>query len=55
MVDVCQKYSLEELVRLNDADMARLLAYYKDGVVPPYSEIRDDVVYTFDGSFGWHC
>jgi len=55
MIAVCQKYSLEELVRLDDKDMVRLLEYYKDGVVPPYNEIRDEVAYIFDGSFGWHC
>ena len=55
MIAVCQKYSLEELVRLDDKDMVRLLEYYKDGVVPPYNEIRDEAAYIFDGSFGWHC
>jgi len=55
MIQVCQKYTLEELVRLEETDMARLLEYYKEGVVPPYNEIHGEAVYTFDGSFGWHC
>lgn len=56
MIGVCQKYSLDELVRLDEEDMNRLLLYYKDGIVPPYGEIHQEKpVYEFDGSFGWHC
>jgi len=55
MIGVCEKYSLDELVRLNDEDMNRLLKHYKEGIVPPYTEIRKASVYEFDGSFGWHC
>ena len=31
---------LDELVRLDDEDMNRLLLYYKEGNVPPYGEIH---------------
>ena len=56
MIDVCESYSLDELVRLNEEDMRRLLSHYLEGTVPPYSEVRrETVVYEFDGSFGFHC
>jgi len=56
MIDVCKKYTLDELVRLNDEDMNRLLSHYKEGTVPPYGEIhKEEPAYVFDGSFGWHC
>jgi precorrin-2 dehydrogenase / sirohydrochlorin ferrochelatase len=55
MVDVCAKYSLEELVQLDDEDMVKLLGYYKAGVVPSYRDLRGEETYTFEGSFGWHC
>jgi precorrin-2 dehydrogenase / sirohydrochlorin ferrochelatase len=56
MIEVCEKYSLDELVQLNDEDMNRLLMYYKDGIVPPYRDVHiEKPVFEFDGSFGWHC
>ena len=56
MIAVCEKYSLDELVRLEGADMDRLLEYYKDGIVPEYGVVCPTAaVYKFDGSFGWHC
>jgi precorrin-2 dehydrogenase / sirohydrochlorin ferrochelatase len=56
MIDICQKYSLDELILLDDEDMDRLLFHYRDGAVPPYWKIHNKgVPYEFDGSFGWHC
>ena len=56
MVDVCRKYSLDQLVQLEDEDMDKLLLYYRDGKVPPFNVIRtEELVYEFDGSFGFHC
>ena len=55
MIDVCERYTLDELVSLDEEDMNRLLQWYKDGIVPPYGIVRGQVAYTFDGSFGWHC
>jgi hypothetical protein len=56
MIGVCQKYSLDQLVRLNDADMDRLLQYYKAGTVPSFVDVHpENGLYEFDGSFGWHC
>lgn len=56
MVDVCEKYSLDQLVGLSPEDMDRLLAYYADGTVPSYELIHGEgPIYQFDGSFGWHC
>jgi len=56
MVEVCEKYSLDELVRLTTEDMDRLLSCYGRGVVPPFWMIHEEKpVWEFDGSFGWHC
>jgi len=56
MVEVCEKYSLDELVRLKTEDMDRLLSYYGRGAVPPFWMIYEEKpVWEFDGSFGWHC
>ena len=56
MIRVCKQYTLDELVKLNDEDMDRLLSHYEDGTVPLYTEIRnEEPAYEFDGSFGWHC
>ena len=42
---------------MNDDDMERLVQYYESGIVPSFEEIRlgdrGDVVWEFDGSFGW--
>jgi Sirohaem biosynthesis protein C-terminal len=56
MIGVCEKYTLDELVQLDDDDMDRLLVHYMDGSVPAYEEIHPyEPTYDFDGSFGWHC
>lgn len=55
MSKVCESWSLEDLVALNDEDMEVLLGFYKPGTVPRLDQILhgDTNVYTFDGSFGW--
>ncbi len=56
MIGVCQKYSLDQLVKMNDADMDRLLLHYEEGTVPDFTEVHPEKsVFVFDGSFGWHC
>ena len=56
MSEVCEKYSLDQLVRLTPEDMDRLLSYYGKGVVPNFLIIHEEKpVWEFDGSFGWHC
>ena len=52
---MCKKYSLDELVSLNEDDMNRLLQHYKDGTVPSFGIVHEEIGYIFDGSFGWHC
>lgn len=53
---MCQKYSLDQLVRLNDADMDRLLQHYQGGSIPGFSEVHpENSLFGFDGSLGWHC
>ena len=55
MSKVCESWSLEELVALDDEDMEVLLSFYKPGTVPNFEQIRhgDTTEYAFDGSFGW--
>ena len=57
MSRVCEQWSLDQLVEMDELDMERLLGYYKPNTVPTFEKIRldetsDDVA--FDGSFGWH-
>ncbi|KAK0513591.1 hypothetical protein JMJ35_003955 [Cladonia borealis] len=56
MSKVCEDWSLEDLVEMDEEDMDRLLGFYKPGTVPRFEEVRlgnqvDEFV--FDGSFGW--
>ena len=56
MIKVCEKWSLEDLVEMNEADMEGLLGFYKPNTVPSFETIRggdEGNQYTFDGSFGW--
>lgn len=55
MSKVCESWSLEDLVALNDEDMEVLLGFYKPGTVPNFERIRygNTNDYVFDGSFGW--
>ncbi|KAL8817769.1 MAG: hypothetical protein Q9223_003459 [Gallowayella weberi] len=56
MSRVCESWSLEDLVVMEEEDMEKLLGFYKDGEVPNFESIRldDDFgKYAFDGSFGW--
>ena len=36
MIDVCEQFTLDELVSLDEEDMNRLLQHYKERRVPPY-------------------
>ena len=56
MSRVCEGWSLEELVEMDEEDMERLLGFYKPGTVPTFEEIRlgeEARELAFDGSFGW--
>jgi precorrin-2 dehydrogenase/sirohydrochlorin ferrochelatase len=57
MSEVCDKWSTDDFNDMNDDDMERLVQYYESGMVPSFQEIRlgdrGDVVWEFDGSFGW--
>ena len=56
MSRVCEEWSLEQLVELDEEDMSRLLGFYKSNTVPTFESIRlgeDEAKCTFDGSFGW--
>ena len=55
MSKVCESWSLEDLVEMDEEDMERLLGFYSPGTVPTYESIRygDPDDFAFDGSFGW--
>ena len=51
---LCETWSLEELCQMDEDDMDTLLEYFATNKIPLFSEIRvADVVYEFDGGFGW--
>ena len=56
MSRVCEEWSLDELLEMDEEDMEALLGFYKPGTVPSFERIRlgkDFEEYAFDGSFGW--
>ncbi|CAF9921553.1 MAG: Bifunctional dehydrogenase and ferrochelatase [Alectoria fallacina] len=56
MKRVCEQWSLEDLVEMDEQDMETLLGFYKPNAVPTFEEIRcGDLAEgcAFDGSFGW--
>lgn len=56
MSKVCEQWSLEDLVEMDEKDMEKLLGFYKPNTVPKFEEIRCGDLSdgsTFDGSFGW--
>lgn len=56
MSKVCESWSLEELVAIDEKEMETLLGFFEPGIVPTFERIRfgDDLTeFAFDGSFGW--
>jgi precorrin-2 dehydrogenase / sirohydrochlorin ferrochelatase len=56
MSKVCESWSLEDLVEMDEEDMEELLKFYQSGAVPSFETVRlgdQDNVFVFDGSFGW--
>ncbi|KIW14125.1 hypothetical protein PV08_06906 [Exophiala spinifera] len=57
MSEVCDKWSAADFNDMDDEDMDRLVRYHESGEVPSFEDIRlgarDEVVWEFDGSFGW--
>ena len=57
MSEVCDQWSVDDFNTMDDADMRKLIQSYESGTVPSFEEIRlgprGDVVWEFDGSFGW--
>ena len=57
MTEICDKWSMENFNDMDDADMERLIQSYGPGVVPSFENVRlgrpTNVVWEFDGSFGW--
>lgn len=56
MSKVCESWSLDDLVVMEEEDMEKLLGFYSPGEVPSLESIRlgdDFQEYAFDGSFGW--
>ena len=56
MSKVCESWSLDDLVVMEEEDMEKLLGFYPPGEVPSLERIRlghELEEYAFDGSFGW--
>ncbi len=53
MSRVCESWSLDDLVEMEEEDMEVLLGFYKPGTVPSFETVRGGDEYAFDGSFGW--
>ena len=58
MSRVCDEWTNYEFCAMDENDMKALVGYYKDDLVPSFESIRLkpadlDVVWEFDGSFGW--
>lgn len=58
MSQVCDQWSADDFNAMDEADMEELVRYFDAGTVPSFESIRlgqkdDDVVWKFDGSFGW--
>lgn len=56
MSKVCESWSLDDLVAMDEGDMEKLLGFYQPGTVPTLEHLRlgdEFEEYTFDGSFGW--
>ena len=54
MSRVCEQWTLEQLVEMNDEDMEEILQSFADNKVSKYEDLSrrvDD--WQFDGSFGW--
>lgn len=57
MSKVCLKWSLEDFCEMDEKDMEGLLEAYAPNTIPSLDQVRlgedPNVVWTFDGSFGW--
>lgn len=41
MSDICESWSLDELVQMTDQDMDKLLTHYPAGKTPTFQEVRN--------------
>jgi precorrin-2 dehydrogenase / sirohydrochlorin ferrochelatase len=57
MSNVCDQWSADDFNEMDEEDMEHLVQYYESGRVPSLETLRlgdkGDVVWEFDGSFGW--
>ena len=58
MSRVCDEWSADDFNNMDEGDMEELVVGYEEGVVRSFEGIRlgeidEDVVWRFDGSFGW--
>lgn len=57
MSKVCETWSLEDLLEMDEEDMEALLCFYASETVPSLEHLRlgdETENYAFDGSFGWY-
>lgn len=58
MSQVCDQWSTDDFNSMDEEDMEELVSYYEANAVPSFESIRlgqrdNDVVWQYDGSFGW--
>jgi precorrin-2 dehydrogenase/sirohydrochlorin ferrochelatase len=57
MSQVCDKWSTDDFNAMDEQDMQKLVSFYEGGTVPSFQNLRlgddGDIVWRFDGSFGW--
>ena len=57
MSTVCDQWRTEEFNSMDEGDMEKLITCYDSNAVPSFEQIRlgaqSEVIWTFDGSFGW--
>jgi precorrin-2 dehydrogenase/sirohydrochlorin ferrochelatase len=56
MSKVCEQWSLQDLVEMEEKDMDAVLEFYGPGTVPSLKQVQgkpDFDKFEFDGSFGW--
>ena len=56
MSQVCEQWSLEELVEMDETDMDRLLGFFNPGTIPSFDSVRlgEAENFAFEGSFGFY-
>ncbi|EEP81394.1 predicted protein [Uncinocarpus reesii 1704] len=54
---LCESWSSEELVEMDEKDMETLLGFYTQDIIPAFEQVqlKEGNIAPFDGSMGWSC